>query len=302
MGILDSVLDKSKHGELPAENVTIYTDISDVPVDEFPDDDKDNSILAPDGNPAKEDDARLLESATSGAVRIVPFVRLLKQGMVGKDVVAVKRSLARAGFGKLGPQTRLFGPFMKRNLKSFQKKHGLVQDGVYGLATHKKLAPYFDDYSLWLLHQTHIKVAPTKRDVIVATAILGYNKSYLIHYTQGPSRMYGVKHHVMPPSVPPYEDCSSFATWCYWVAKAADPNGLGYNGYGFTGTLASHGRSTTVAAAQRGDLILYGRGYPYSHVVVYIGNGKAISHGSERGPSLVNVYYRSDLRSVRSYL
>ena len=59
--------------------------------------------------------------------------------------------------------------------------------------------------------------------------------------------MEGVRDKVQPPDVPSYEDCSSFATWCYWTADAPDPNGLGYNGSGYTGTQVQHGHQVDVS-------------------------------------------------------
>lgn len=73
-------------------------------------------------------------------------------------------------------------------------------------------------------------------------------------------------------------DCSGFATLCYKAAGAPDPNGLGYNGAGWTGTLAAHGRRTN--DPQPGDLCFYGTAPPFNHVAVYIGGGDAIGFGS----------------------
>lgn len=76
----------------------------------------------------------------------IPFGRWLGLGKVGPDVKAVKRALARAGFGpaKLAGLTPIFGPFTVIFLKRFQKKHRLAIDGVYGPKTHSKLLPFFD--------------------------------------------------------------------------------------------------------------------------------------------------------------
>ena len=78
-----------------------------------------------------------------------------------------------------------------------------------------------------------------------------------------------------------------------------DPNGLGYNGYGYTGTLSQQGRQTRVP--KPGDLGFYGGGWPYSHVVVSVGDGKCVSHGSEGGPYLLDFRYRSDFNHWRTY-
>jgi cell wall-associated NlpC family hydrolase len=96
-----------------------------------------------------------------------------------------------------------------------------------------------------------------------------------------------------------YEDCSSLATGCYFIAGLLDPNNLHYNGQGYTGTLAVHGK--WVSVPEPGDLVLYGWGFPYHHVAIYVGGGRVVSHGSESGPLLLYTRYRSDLAMFRRY-
>ena len=104
-----------------------------------------------------------------------------------------------------------------------------------------------------------------------------------------------------PPQFPTYADCSSFATWCYDAAGAPDPNGLGYNGAGYTGTLFPRGVETATAAP--GDLVFYGGSEAVpAHVAIAVGDGHVVSHGSEIGPLLVPQGYRNDQIGVRSYL
>lgn len=76
----------------------------------------------------------------------VPFGRLLKLGDEGDDAKAVKRALARAGYGpkKLAGITGKFDATAVANLKRFQKAEGLAADGVYGPLTHAQLEPSFD--------------------------------------------------------------------------------------------------------------------------------------------------------------
>ncbi len=234
----------------------------------------------------------------------VPYTRQIKQGTVGRDARAVKRALSVAGHMQWGGFTNTFGPFAVRALKGFQKANGLAQDGVYDLADHKKLALYFDAYGAYLMGLEAVSPEEQKRRAIVATAMLGYAHRSTIHYTQTSLRMWGVRNKLKPPKVPPYEDCSSFATWCYYVAGAPDPNGpaFNYNGYGYTGTQINAGRSVRVQELKRGDLVFYGRQSVPSHVAIYVGDGRVISHGSEVGPLLLARSYRSDHHSCRSYL
>lgn len=75
-------------------------------------------------------------------------------------------------------------------------------------------------------------------------------------------------------------DCSGFATLCYKQAGAPDPNGLHYNGYGYTGTLLQHGKKTNTP--QPGDLHFWNGP---AHVCVDVGGGKVIGWGGSPGPS-----------------
>lgn len=94
----------------------------------------------------------------------LPFGRVFRLGAHGSDVKAVKRALARAGFGpgRLAGLTELFGPFSVIFLKRFQRKNHLPVDGVYGPATHHLLVPHFDAYSRSLYLRATIYVNPLR--------------------------------------------------------------------------------------------------------------------------------------------
>jgi hypothetical protein len=96
-------------------------------------------------------------------------------------------------------------------------------------------------------------------------------------------------------------DCSGFATLCYKTAGAPDPNGMGYNGYGYTGTLMEHGQKTNSPSG--GDLHFWSNP---GHVAVDIGNGAIIQWGSAPGPSQSTVDEESKNHAAylgaRSYL
>src|SRR5436190_6435118 len=82
-------------------------------------------------------------------------------------------------------------------------------------------------------------------------------------------------------------DCSESVTvLCRW-AGLHDPNGLGYNGAGFTGTLLAHlPHYTRPSAAGVGALVVFGPA-PGDHVCMVLTPGEdpvLFSHGSERGP------------------
>jgi hypothetical protein len=246
------------------------------------------------------------------ASTVVPFRRQLKIGSVGSDVVAVKRALHKLGgyyIPRGRPITPLYGPLLKIQLRRWQKKHMKQPgDGSYGRRTHQAFLNRhaFDAYGAWLMKNADWRTPEERRrEAVVRAAMFGAANTALIHYTQGPGRMSGVRGKVKPPNVPPFEDCSSFATWCYWLADqdvgaVADPNGLAYDGYGFTGTMIAHGQRTN--APRPGDLVFYGSGSIPSHVTIYIGHGKCVSHGSESGPKVLPVDYRRDRTQYRTYI
>src|SRR5689334_2917158 len=81
-------------------------------------------------------------------------------------------------------------------------------------------------------------------------------------------------------------DCSGFVTLCYFLAGAPDPNGRGYDGEGWTGTLLRALPEVDAADVRRGDLVVWGA-YPGRHVAIVLEPGDdplLCSHGSERGP------------------
>lgn len=93
--------------------------------------------------------------------------------------------------------------------------------------------------------------------------------------------------------LPMLTDCSGFVTLCYRQAGAKDPNGLGYNGQGWTGTLLDHGETVPLWQAKPGDLVIWGA-HPGHHVAVIVDVSNpvdplTVSHGSDRGPIVVSV-------------
>ena len=229
--------------------------------------------------------------------------RILRVGSRGRDVRAVQRALRKAGARPTGsPINNVFDETMAAEVRTFQSTHGLDADGEAGDQTFTALEPFFDAYGRRLLAAVTRELAsPTGiRQRIVAAADVGVRNRDAIHYTQDGRRMQGVREQRRLPRFPEFEDCSSFATWCYWVAGAPDPNGRGYDGFGFTGTQVTQG--TVSSNARPGDLVFYGGGSVPKHVAVYVGNGRVVSHGSEPGPLLLPLDYRSDRSQIRSYV
>ena len=87
----------------------------------------------------------------------LPFGRQIGLNYRGPDCLAVKRALARAGFGpkKLAGLTRVFGPYAVKELERFQADQGIAADGVYGALTHSRLSPFFDSRAWHLYAEVH---------------------------------------------------------------------------------------------------------------------------------------------------
>lgn len=138
------------------------------------------------------------------------------------------------------------------------------------------------------------------REAIVDWAKWAHVNNAHFNYTEGPQRMGGIG--VWPPKFPFFADCSAFVTWCYWIAGAADPNGLNYDHQGYTGTLLSHGLEIPLAQVQPGDVVVYGPGTGWHTALVVIAGADpvTISHGQQGDPSVVKV--SQDGRQPQRYL
>lgn len=232
--------------------------------------------------------------------------REIKLGAKGRDVRAYQRALRKAGHRpKDAKTTNVFDQQMDAEIRVFQQAAGLLVDGEIGTNTFEQLLPYVDAWGKQLLKAVKPDVPSSIRQKVVASAFVGYKNRDSIRYTQTGQRMQGVRDHITPPRFPAYEDCSSFATWCYWAAGGPDPNGLNYNGQGYTGTQIAHG--VECPSPRPGDLVFYGPSHSLiNHVAVYVGNGNVVSHGQESGPSLYPMDYsrgsRGGRQQVRSYL
>ena len=117
----------------------------------------------------------------------------------------------------------------------------------------------------------------TVRSKIVAAARWGIANEPRIHYGELRPVPFGRR-------LPLTTDCSGFVTLCYYLAGAPDPNGLGYSGQGWTGTLLDHQPRTRRLRA--GDVVVWGA-YPGRHCAIVLEAGRdplLASHGQERGP------------------
>jgi len=143
---------------------------------------------------------------------------------------------------------------------------------------------------------------PDGRAGVVKAAKALYEQRKYETYSQSANRWSGITGHVCPPKAPSHSDCSSAVTWAYWTVygNGADfINGQRW-GAGYTGTQVDHGKLTS--SPKPGDLVFYGKSRSaISHVAMYVGDGKVISHGSDP-VSWVDKNYRSDLQFIKTYL
>ena len=84
-------------------------------------------------------------------------------------------------------------------------------------------------------------------------------------------------------------DCSGFVTLMAKWSGMPDPNGLSYNGSGYTGTLLHHLPHIPFNQTWRGDLVVFGGGTGVHVVALAIGGIKELdpyvySHGFQGGP------------------
>ena len=240
------------------------------------------------------------------AKQVVPYTRLGKKGRKGKDILAIKRALVKQGVldSKLSSLSNRYGPKTVAAVKKYQKNHKLRADGEYTRKTHEKLraGKNFDAYGAKLMRDFKADQRKDKSkgagERIASAAMYSYNRRPK-HYTQGSMRWQVVDRVPWDKHMWDYGDCSAFATGCFKQAGVKnDPNGYGWRA-GYTGTLCQHGQ--VVHSARPGDLVFYGGGPPWGHVAVAISKDKVIGHGSEGGPHLSSISYRS-VGQIRRYV
>lgn len=197
---------------------------------------------------------------------------VLQEGSRGDAVVELQQLLNKAGFS-VGSADGIFGAKTKAAVVAFQRSHQLVADGIVGART-------------WAALREPVVVASGLRAKIVSEANWGITNAAGIHYQQvRPIDGLNARHQ-LPLNI----DCSGFVTLCYKWAGAPDPNGLGYNGQGYTGTLLSYLTPVSSSQIKPGDLVLWHRNGAGEHVSMVLEPGSdplLVSHGAESGPYTV---------------
>lgn len=246
------------------------------------------------GTPFPDPPPTVQVGAKRRGAKVVPYRGRLN---TGNYVRAVKRAMAHAGVIKWDKFTPVKGPFFYRAMVKFKKKHGLPVTGktrlTYTPEMHKKLAPYFDDYSLKHLWKARVRPkskAEHMREQKVADAYLGWRNRHLMHYTQGGSRTMGWS--IPYPKIIAWADCSA---WDIGIEKRSG-NPLWQRLGTYTGTIRQAGHWTW--SPKPGDHCNYGPGTG-RHVGVFVGYDSRrvaiqIGFGSESGPNKAPVRYRPD--------
>lgn len=123
----------------------------------------------------------------------------------------------------------------------------------------------------------------------------GAENAHLFEYSEGPDRMSAIG--VWPLRFPIIADCSGFDTWIPWVSGGLDPNGLGFNHQGYTGTFLSHeehlalwvknSKGLLIEEVVPGDFVVYGPGTGEHVAMICEVHGNdilTISFGDSQGP------------------
>lgn len=240
----------------------------------------------------------------------IPFTRGLTKGSKGADVLAVERALEKLKYLPKGTPDNVYGPGTSKAVQKFQRDKKLKPaTGDYGPRTHDALVKAGGFSAVGAATMRNVHRALTKhggRADMRQAAMIMFKYTVNIHYTQTSKRMQIVRTQLNTLAKLEaqcrkslYEDCSSSTTGIYYIGRMPDPNGLGYNGQGYTGTQINHGRRS--ATAPFGALIFYTNASgAVSHVTMSMGDGTCFSHGNEAAPQRLPNNYRR-IHSIRVY-
>jgi hypothetical protein len=232
--------------------------------------------------------------ATTEPQTLTRTLHLANPLLTGPDVAELQELLEPYHPGAVDGE---YGPATAGAVERAKWALGFPDDRVDSVAGSKLLA-YLrggalpPDYQARQAARRHDAAkAMTIREEVVKVARWGIANEPQIHYRQ--SRPIAGLHE--PYKLPLYTDCAGFATLCYAWSGADDPNGLGYSGQGYTGTLLQHMNHIPQAAVQPGDLVVWGPA-PGHHVALVLAIGAdplLASHGQEKGPIAIRVSVES---------
>lgn len=244
----------------------------------------------------------------------------------GPAMVSYKRALSRAGYFPWRSFNDRFNLELENAVKRFQEDKGLKPTGNIGDKVHEALERThrhavdkkqwaFDRVAIELQEDAYYIKYPKASPVeSIMDAMVEYMEACVFYKDRiGYNQLRPMDSFDIHPRDGFTADCSEWATGIYKWARSKtglyvpDPNGRGYDGFGYTGTLLEHNssRKITNGKFRVGDLGLYGESLWYTtHVVICVDEGTGIgdsiwgSHGSAAGPLWVRLKYRWDLLGV----
>lgn len=158
----------------------------------------------------------------------------------------------------------------------------------------------------------------TARRLVLKGAEVLLNHPEQLHYSQDATlRWEGIHNRIIPwtqtgvlnGKYPKHGDCSSTDTYLLWLALGHHfhlgdiVNGQGWLA-GYTGTMVTRGKAVHDLSRLRiGDQVFYGPSVKATeHVVTSLGGRRVFSHGSEKGPYVLDIDYRPDRVAVRRFI
>jgi len=155
-------------------------------------------------------------------------------------------------------------------------------------------------------------VTPTQRNQMVSIANLLNRYAPDVDYAEiRPMRTQHLTlttlRHMLEADDPVTMDCSEAVTLICRLSGLKDPNGLQYDGYGYTGDMLEHlPHFTNYQELHRGSLIVYGAGTGTHVVMVTTPNGEnpeVYSHGSHANHAIwdlatENTYHPGEPRTL----
>lgn len=151
--------------------------------------------------------------------------------------------------------------------------------------------------------KAQIEISGTQRELLVAMGRYLIARQAQVHYAQTRSSTDIMSSHglsfaqvqaLFSKGGSITMDCSEAVTTLFRWADLKDPNGLGYDGYGYTGTLLQHlPHFTDTNEANPGTIVIFGA-YPGEHACMVLEHDKTnpllFSHGSEADPRAIRLH------------
>jgi hypothetical protein len=230
----------------------------------------------------------------------IALPRVAHLGVKGPDVVAYKRTLVRLDFreqaendaNKRHHTLNGYGLRLGQEVAHFQHRRGIHVTGNVNRDTFELLARHFDSYDRWLIGQEVKRLQPEPWELVTGAWVA------MLRHAPFPYEQVRPYPRELDLFYRLGSDCSGTFEGAYHYAHLEyphlqDPSGLGFDGYGYTGTLLSHGRR--VSTPEPGDAAFY---YSDRHHVggVLDHSGRVFSHGKPGDPHVISAAYAVEIR------